>query len=92
MNSVLTTENQLDTIVAPQTSSPNIQLPEVNGKPIFIDFEGGALSSDAGILMLKQVEQQIGLVKSLANVSDDQRDQRYIHHTTEELMLQRVGK
>jgi hypothetical protein len=92
MNSVLTIKNQLDTIVAPQSSSSIIQLPEVNGKPIFIDFEGGALSSDAGILLLKGVEQEIGLIKSLADVIEDQRDQRYVQHTIEELMLQRVGQ
>ena len=90
MNSVLAIKKQEQTF--PQTSLTPIQLQEVNGKPILIDFDGGSLSSDAGILLLKEVEQQIGLIKSLSNVIDDQRDQRYVQHSTEELMLQRIGQ
>jgi len=92
MNSVLTTEKQVKTIVTPPPTSNIIQLPEVNGKPILVDFEGGALSSDAGILLLKEVEQQIGIIKSLSDIIEDQRDQRYVQHTTEELITQRVGQ
>jgi hypothetical protein len=92
MNSVIKTENQINPVVQPQTSPTPIQISEINGKSILLDFDGGALSSDAGILLLKEVDQQIGLTKQLSNVIVDQRDQRYVQHPTEELMLQRIGQ
>ena len=57
-----------------------------------LDFEGGILTSDAGILLLREVEQQIGLIKELAAVIDDPRDARYVKHPLFDLMMQRVAQ
>lgn len=69
-----------------------VRLSSVENKPVLLDFEGGSLSSDAGILLLREVEQQIGLISALARVIDDQRDPRYVKHTIEELMLERIAQ
>jgi hypothetical protein len=65
-------------------------LPAVADKPVLLDFDGGRLSSDAGLLLLQQVDQQIGLSRALASVLSDPRDQRYTKHTIEALIRQRV--
>lgn len=91
MNSVLSTSPGENGIILPASASP-IKLHEVKGTPVIVNFEGGALSSDAGILLLREVEQQIGLIDELANVLKDQRDQRYVQHSIKDLIIQRVGQ
>ena len=110
MNSVLTVNSTVNTIVTPQTTSSNIQLPkvktiiapqttsniiklaDVNGKSVRVDFEGGELTSDAGLLLLKGAEQEVGIIESLSDIIVDQRDQRYVQHTIQDMMTQRVGQ
>ena len=70
--------------------SKAICLKPVKNKPVQLNFEGGLLSSDAGILLLKEVEEQIGLVHTMAEAMSDSRDSRYIKHTTYELLMQRI--
>jgi len=65
-------------------------LSDLADKPVWLDFDGGRLSSDAGLLLLKEVDQQIGLTSALAAVLPDPRDARYVQHTTEALLRQRV--
>ena len=59
-------------------------------KPVYLDFSGGALSSDAGLLLLREVDEQIGLTKTAAAVLADPRDPRYTLHSTQELLRQCV--
>lgn len=98
MNSVLTMP---ETLVRPEpvpavlqkpTMNDIVRLSEIQNTPVVLDFEGGSLTSDAGILLLREVEQQLGLVKDLAAVINDPRDARYVKHTLMELMMQRIGQ
>ena len=50
-------------------------------------FDGGTISSDAGALLLREVEKRTGL---LAGCFQDRRDPRLIEHTVGELLGQRV--
>lgn len=52
----------------------------------------GRYSSDAGILLLKEVDRQIGLTQKMATIIPDIRDQRYIDHTYLELLQQRIAQ
>ncbi len=47
------------------TSEP-LRFPPIPGFTVRVDFEGGALSSDFGPLLLRGVDQQIGLTYRLA--------------------------
>jgi hypothetical protein len=62
----------------------------VKDKPINISFDGDVISSDAGVLLLKEVEQHIGIINSIASVITDERDKRYVEHTLQQLLVQRV--
>ena len=53
-------------------------------------FDGGKITSDAGVLLLREVEQRTGLVAGLAECFRDHRDARLIEHTVEELLGQRI--
>lgn len=53
-------------------------------------FDGGTITSDAGALLLREVEQRTGILRRLAACFDDFRDPELIEFTTEELLKQRV--
>ncbi len=59
-------------------------------KPVYLDFSGGALSSDAGLMLLKEVDEQLGLTEAAAAVLVDSRDPRYTLHSMQDLLRQCV--
>jgi len=44
-------------------------LPSVKGKPVHVAFDGGRMTSDAGILLLAAIEQRLGIAARLPIVS-----------------------
>lgn len=54
------------------------------------DFSGGHLSSDGGALLLRQVDQSIGLSRRMTGCFRDERDPRFVEHSVEELVRQRL--
>ena len=64
--------------------------PPVGGQTMRADFEGGALSSDFGALLLRGIDRQIGLTERLAAAIRDKRHQSYIDHPWRDLLAQRI--
>ena len=64
--------------------------PPVAGLTVRGSFDGGALSSDFGPLVLRSIDRQIGLTERLANAFEDRRHPSYITHTIRELFAQRT--
>jgi len=62
----------------------------ISGKKVTADFDGGSLSSNAGVLFLREVERGTGLIKRLADVLTDRRHQSYVDHPYETLLRQRI--
>jgi hypothetical protein len=58
---------------------------EVEGR-----FDGGAITSDAGGLLLREVEKRTGIIKQFAACFRDHRKPERIEHTVRELVGQRV--
>jgi hypothetical protein len=54
------------------------------------DFSGGTLSSDGGVLLLRQVDARLGLTESLAQCFRDARQQVYVDHSVQQLLAQRL--
>jgi len=54
------------------------------------DFGGGAISSDGGGLLLREVEKRTGIIARFAECFRDHRDPERIEHTVRELVGQRV--
>lgn len=67
-----------------------LRFPPVDGLSVRGDFDGGALSSDFGPLILRGVDRQIGLSERLAAAFDDQRHPSYITHDLRALFAQRT--
>ena len=54
------------------------------------NFEGGALSSDGGLMLLRQVDRRIGLSRTVADALHDPRNQDRITHGMRDLGPQRT--
>ena len=54
------------------------------------DFSGGTLSSDGGVLLLRQVDEGLGVSRALARCFEDRRDPRFVDHTVQQLVAQRL--
>jgi hypothetical protein len=59
-------------------------------KRLEADFSGGDLSSDGGLLLLRELDNELGLLKSLSNCILDPREAKKILHHQIELLRQRV--
>ena len=60
------------------------------GTPIVLEPSGGLLSSDAGLLPFRQLDERLGLTRSFAAVLNDPRDPDLIEHTNLEMVRSRV--
>jgi len=53
-------------------------------------FDGGQITSDAGALLLRSVEQRTGILRQFAACFRDYRKPELVEHTVSELVRQRV--
>ena len=60
-------------------------------RKITAGFDGGRLTSDAGGLLLREVDRRIGLTKALAGCIADPRDPDKIIHGVQTMLAQRIG-
>jgi hypothetical protein len=60
------------------------------GKKIEAQFDGGAVTSDAGVLFLREVDQRTGIIDRVVGALRDWRDPRYVLHSLSDLIRQRV--
>ena len=65
-------------------------LPSVMGKPVHVAFDGGQLTSDAGILLLAAVEQRLGIAERLAACIEDPRAPERVRHGLSEMIRYRA--
>ncbi len=59
-------------------------------REIRAQFDGGAITTEGGGLLLREVEKRIGIVRQFAACFRDYRNADLIEHTVEELVAQRV--
>ena len=59
-------------------------------KKIQADFDGGRLTSDSGVLLLREVDRGLGLTEAIAGCVLDPRDSRYVEHSQLEMLRQRI--
>jgi hypothetical protein len=59
-------------------------------RTIVADFSAGHLTSDAGLLLLRQIDHGLGVSRELAACFHDQRDPRFVVHPVAPLLAQRL--
>src|SRR5437660_9785526 len=63
---------------------------DLGPRQVQADFSGGILSSDAGALLLRQVDVNLGLTAELAQCFCDERNPIWVDHSLQELLRQRL--
>lgn len=59
-------------------------------KPVVVRVDGGALTSDAGVLLLREIDERLGLTQRLAGCIRDGRDSSKVEHDMLALLRQRI--
>lgn len=79
--------------MSPHYSRKNCQLinfSKQKGKEIIANFEGGLITSDAGIVWIAELDKKLGITEKFANCFQDYRHPSYVNHSVHELLAQRV--
>ncbi|MEI8226475.1 MAG: IS1380 family transposase [Bacteroidota bacterium] len=82
-----TSINQTDQSIC---QSRLFDLQPIDNKRVEVSFTASDISSDGGLLLVKEIESQIGIIKSVVSCINDTRHQGYIDHSLEEIAAQRV--
>jgi Transposase DDE domain group 1 len=62
----------------------------VERRAVVASFDGGMITSNAGALLLRQLDRGIGLVRQFGGCFVDRRDPRFVEHRVETLVGQRI--
>lgn len=67
-----------------------LELFEVGRRRVTVDFQGGQIVSDGGLLAVRNMERGLGILAEAARRLPDPRCQEQVTHTTERILTQRV--
>src|SRR6188768_4074085 len=76
--------------MATECSNSYLDFPMLGPRQVLADFDGGAISSDGGALLLRETERLTGIIRQFAACFADHRKPDLIEHTVEDLIAQRV--
>jgi len=86
--------SQMKTLITASSATDCSEQPllfqDLGSRQVVADFSGGTLSSDGGVLLLRQVDARLGLTRTLAQCFCDARQQVYVDHSVEQLLAQRL--
>ena len=71
-------------------SADQIEFPGCRGRKVEAEFSGGAVTSDGGVLLLRQVDRKLGLTEAAARAVPDERDPAKVVHSQVSMVRQRV--
>lgn len=74
----------------PKCTDARIDFGRLGRRVIEADFSGGDLSSDGGVLLLRQVDEYLGLSRAAAAAIPDPRDPERVRHSLRDLLAQRL--
>ena len=73
-----------------QDKHHRVSFASVSGKPVEAVFDGGVLTSDIGLMLLREVASKIGILSRIVEALTDRRHPSYVDHTCADLINQRV--
>lgn len=74
----------------PNCTAVRVPFSKFKRRKIDAGFDGGDVSSDGGLLLLREVDRKLGLLKAVAQTLPDPRNPALVQHTSEHLLRQRV--
>jgi hypothetical protein len=79
-----------DSLLPTQCNQESLEFHPLEKREVRGGFDGGAITSDAGGLLLREVEKRTGIIAQFAACFRDHRQAERIEHRVEELVAQRV--
>jgi hypothetical protein len=73
-----------------QCTQTEFRFAALHQREVVARFDGGDITTDAGGLLLREVERKTGIIRQLAACFTDHRRQDLVEHSLEELVAQRV--
>jgi hypothetical protein len=73
-----------------ESNAPEFDFQGLGSRVVTARFDGGTITSDAGGLLLREVEARTGILRRFAACFIDYRDPDLVEHTVYELVAQRV--
>ena len=73
-----------------ECTTKSLDFASLGRKKIQADFTGGQLTSDAGSLLLREVDKRLDLIDAINSCIPDPRDQRYVQHSQRTMLAQRI--
>lgn len=74
----------------PKCAQIDLRFPSFDRRKIEGNFEGGSVTSDGGVMLLRAADRRLGLVQALDAVLPDPRDPLLIKHQQVDLLRQRI--
>src|ERR1700743_2398727 len=71
-------------------NAPKLPFQPLASRDVVARFDGGPVTSDAGALLLREVEAKFHFLDQFAHCFTDHRDPKLVEHTLPELLKQRV--
>jgi len=73
-----------------QDSQMGLSFANLKGKTVQAHFDGGTVTSDAGALLLREIDRRTGIVDRVVGALGEWRDPRYVVHELVDLVRQRI--
>lgn len=73
-----------------ECTQETLEFQQLGRREIRADFDAPAITSDAGGLLLRELDMKFGFLSKFAECFDDYRDPRFTTHSVEELLSQRI--
>jgi hypothetical protein len=62
----------------------------IKKKEVTVNFEGGEITSDSGLLLVRQADNVLQFMEGITRCITDRRDNRYTDHDLKTLLRQRI--
>ena len=66
------------------------RLKRLRRQAVEVDFEGGTLTSDGGLLLLREIDRKLDLIRRIDDAIPDPRDPLHISHPQAEILTSRI--
>lgn len=74
----------------PTNTSLTLSFPPVNNRPVVAAFDGGDITSDAGVILVAAADRKAGVTAALTAAFTDNRDQTKVVHPLADLIRERI--